>query len=206
MLINLKIIMKNRIIFLFILVTVLFSCNNNDTGSIADYKYDTLIINNTKEIPFISTKEEIYKLFGKPKKIIYNMKSSFYIKDSVIESNFIHYIWDNYYYIEVNNELFLNSIFFKKNKDIILVANNSIFLNNKTRLSFIKKFFPDSYNDKYALSHYCSDYYPDDLKNDLIVVPFETQYGTIDLIFYKNKLYYIETRLNSILNKYKIIK
>ena len=206
MLINLKIIMKNRIIFLFILVTVLFSCNNNDTGSIADYKYDTLIINNTKEIPFISTKEEIYKLFGKPKKIIYNMKSSFYIKDSVIESNFIHYIWDNYYYIEVNNELFLNSIFFKKNKDIILVANNSIFLNNKTRLSFIKKFFPDSYNDKYALSHYCSDSYPDDLKNDLIVVPFETQYGTIDLIFYKNKLYYIETRLNSILNKYKIIK
>jgi len=31
----------------------------------------------------------------------------------------------------------------------------------------------------------------------LIVVPFETQYGVIELIFYKNKLYYIETRINT---------
>jgi len=197
-----KIIINNRIIILFI-ITTLFSCNNNDIEFSADDKYDTLIINNTKEIPFISTKEEIYKLFGEPKKISYNVPFFLYINDSVVKINSIHYMWDNYYYIEVNKELFLNFIFFNKNKDIILVANDSIFLNNKTRLSFIKKFFPDSYNDMFTLPHYFSNYYPDDLKKDLIVVPFETQYGTIGLIFYKNKLYYIETRRNNILNKYK---
>lgn len=193
---NMKIIIDNRIIILFI-ITTLFSCNNNDIEFIADDKCDTLIINNTEEIPFISTKEEIYELFGEPKKIRYNVPFFLYINDSVVKSNSIHYMWDNYYYIEVNKKLFLNSIFFYKNKDIILVANDSIYLNNKTRLSFIKKFFPDSYNDMYVLSHYFSSYYPDDLKKDLIVVPFETQYGVIELIFYKNKLYYIETRINT---------
>ena len=37
----------------------------------------------------------------------------------------------------------------------------------------------------YVLPRYFSIYYPDDLKKDLIVVPFETQYGVIELIFYK---------------------
>ncbi len=194
--------MKTKI-FLFILVIILFSCSKNDIGYNADYKYDTLIINNTKDIPFISTKEEIYNLLGAPKKIRSDMTVNLLENDKWVKYNSIHHIWDNYYYIEVNKELFLNSIFFKNNKDIKLIANDDIILNKKTRLSFIKREFPDSYNDRFVISHYVSSYYPDDLKDDLIFVPFVTKYGVIELVFYKNKLYYMETSLIAYLNEYK---
>ena len=83
-----------------------------------------------------------------------------------------------------------------------MVAEKDIIFNKNTRMSFIKRKFPDSYNDRYALSHYCSDYYPDDLKNDLIVVPFNTQYGTMIFYFYNNRLFYLDTGI-SIIESYK---
>ncbi|HOV55036.1 MAG TPA: hypothetical protein PLK25_00150 [Bacteroidales bacterium] len=198
--------MKKIIIFLIILVTVLLSCNNNDIGYNADNKYSDLIIqnifSNKKEIPIITNKEEIYKILGAPKKTKSDMHINLLENNKFVRYNSTHYIWDDFYYIEINGVLFLANIFFKNNKDIKLVAKKDIIFNKNTRMSFIKRKFPDSYNDRYALSHYCSDYYPDDLKNDLIVVPFNTQYGTMIFYFYNNRLFYLDTGI-SIIESYK---
>lgn len=198
--------MENKIIFLFILVTILFSCNNNDIGYNADYKFSDLIIqnifSNNKEIPIITNKEEIYNLLGVPKKIRSDRPINLLENDKWVKYNSTHYIWDDFYYIEINGVLFLGNIFFKNNKDIKLVAEKDIIFNKNTRMSFIKRKFPDSYNDRFAWSHYSSLYNPDELKKDIISVPFNTQYGTMIFYFYNNRLYYLDIG-NGIIDSYK---
>lgn len=200
-----KIIINNRIIILFI-ITTLFSCNNNDIGYNADNKYNDLIIQNifstNKEIPIITNKEEIYKLLGVPKKTKSNMHINLLENDKWVRYNSTHYSWDDFYYIEINGVLFLSNIFFKNNKDIKLVAEKDIIFNKNTKMSFIKRKLPDSYNDRYAISHYSSLYNPDELKKDIIVVPFNTQYGTMVFYFYNNRLFYLDIGLG-IIDLYK---
>ena len=109
--------MKKIIIFLIILVTVLLSCNNNDIGYNADNKYSDLIIqnifSNKKEIPIITNKEEIYKILGAPKKTKSDMHINLLENNKFVRYNSTHYIWDDFYYIEINGVLFLSNIFFK---------------------------------------------------------------------------------------------
>jgi hypothetical protein len=198
--------MENKNIFLFILVIILFSCSKNDIGYNADYKFSDLIIQNifskNKEIPIITNKAEIYNLLGAPKKIRSDMPFNLIENDKWVRYNSTHYIWDDYYYVEINGVLFLGNIFFKNNKDIKLVAEKDIIFNKNTRMSFIKRKFPDSYNDRYALSHHSSLYNPDELKKDIISVPFNTQYGTMIFYFYNNRLYYLDTGIG-IIESYK---
>jgi len=186
-----------NIILLFTLVLI---CKNNIAQI---YNLDTLHVenNNASSIPFISNKSLIFDLFGKPSKIV---KHQFVDLCGDKQNLFLakHYLWSSVYYIKIDRVFLLNSVLFK-DKYTHFNINDSIILNSETKLLDIQNKFKNSYIHKYMLSLEFSSYDPDNLVENLIVIPFQTKYGRLELIFYQGKLFYIETNINNLFKYYK---
>lgn len=201
---NLKIIILNKIFFiLFIsIISVLCCCScNNVSHNTNNYELLDSLYFNTNIIPFIIKNDVAFNVLGSPDtfkniKFITNINSEKYTYDTKI------IIWDNFSYIKIDSFYLLNTILFK-DRNTSITINNNIVLNRKTRLSFIKRKFPNSYKNKIPVSHSFSFYYPNKITDDLLLLQFKTEYCYINMYFLKGKLFYIETNLNELFKHIK---
>lgn len=176
---------KNKLILIVItLITFNFAFSQEKT---IDMGLDTLFIKqfDSNQFPIKASKQSVENLFGKAEKV----SKTFFVDEYNDKHIGFNYNWSSVSYINIDSVYMLSVLLFEDNKTIL---NHAKFcLNNKVSLNDIREMFPLSFYNRRTISSKMSLYVLPRDRKDLVVIPFVTEYGSIDLVFRNGYLYYL---------------
>lgn len=176
---------KNKFI-LIVIALITFNVAFSQDKTI-DMGLDTLLIKqfDSSQLPFKASKKNVENLFGKAQ----NVSKTFFVDEYNDKHIGFNYNWSNVSYINIDSVYILSVLLFEDNNTIL---NHVKFcLHNKVSLNDIREMFPLSFYNRRTMSSKMSLYVlPRDIK-DIVVIPFVTEYGSIDLVFRDGYLYYL---------------